>query len=179
MKTKKKLLKCTIIFILFLIVFLFSADKIFENRHILQAITCELPNNINSLLKKDYGRSEYYKEKDGFSFDIEKIVNEKYFINYSWMSGNKSSFYVVLLIENKEKNHISNRELNNIYITDNLGNKYKAITHYFENYPKDTPLYYKMKIIVKFKHLDNEVNGISLHFTYLNNEYNFSNIDVN
>ena len=86
MKTKKKLLKCTIIFILFLIVFLFSADKIFENKHILQAITCELPNNINSLLKKDYGRSEYYKEKDGFSFDIEKIVNEKYFINYSWMS---------------------------------------------------------------------------------------------
>ncbi len=137
-----------------------------------------VPVNMKELLKKDYGKSTYYQLKDGISIDLERIVNENYFITYSWMSGNKSSFYLVFLVENKNRNPISNHKINNLKAIDNLGMEYKPISFFFDDYPVDEPLKYKETLNVRFLPFNSNVKSITITFNYNGNDYIFKNIPV-
>lgn len=176
---KNRVLK-SIIYLLFivfigLIVFTF----IFNNTSFsVSMMNTDVPYNIKDLLKKDYGKSCYYQLKGGVSIDLERVVNEKYFITYSWMNGNKSSFYAVFLVENINKNPISNHKVNNLKAVDNLGMEYKPINFYFDDYPADEPLKYKETLNVRFLPFNENVKSITIYFNYNGNDYVFKNIPV-
>lgn len=176
---KNRVLK-SIIYLLFivfigLIVFTF----IFNNTSFsVSMMNTDVPYNIKDLLKKDYGKSSYYQLKGGVSIDLERVVNENYFITYSWMNGNKSSFYAVFLVENINKNPISNHKVNNLKAVDNLGMEYKPINFYFDDYPADEPLKYKETLNVRFLPFNENVKSITIYFNYNGNDYVFKNIPV-
>jgi len=137
-----------------------------------------LPPNINELLKKDYGRSKYFESKGGINIDIERVLSEKYFVTYSWMSGNQSSFYIVFLVENENKNPISNHKINNLKVIDNLGMEYNPNSFFFEDYPVDEPLKYKETLNVRFLPFNDNVKSITISFNYSGNDYVFKNIPI-
>ncbi len=148
---KNRVLK-SIIYLLFIVfIGLIVFTLVFNNTSFsVSMMNSDVPYNIKDLLKKDYGKSSYYQLKCGVSIDLERVVNEKYFITYSWMNGNKSSFYAVFLVENINKNPISNHKVNNLKAVDNLGMEYKPINFYFDDYPADEPLKYKEILNVRF-----------------------------
>ena len=176
---KNRVLK-SIIYLLFIVfIGLIVFTLVFNNTSFsVSMMNSDVPYNIKDLLKKDYGKSSYYQLKCGVSIDLERVVNEKYFITYSWMNGNKSSFYAVFLVENINKNPISNHKVNNLKAVDNLGMEYKPINFYFDDYPADEPLKYKETLNVRFLPFNENVKSITIYFNYNGNDYVFKNIPV-
>ncbi len=176
---KNRVLK-SIIYLLFIVfIGLIVFTLVFNNTSFsVSMMNSDVPYNIKDLLKKDYGKSSYYQLKGGVSIDLERVVNEKYFITYSWMNGNKSSFYAVFLVENINKNPISNHKVNNLKAVDNLGMEYKPINFYFDDYPADEPLKYKETLNVRFLPFNENVKSITIYFNYNGNDYVFKNIPV-
>ena len=176
---RNKILKIITVFLsVFLIILLIITFYLNRNAFNVSNLNNTLPYNINELLKKDYGKSKYRMIKGGVIIDIERILNEKYFITYSWMSGNQSSFYIVFLVENENKNPISNHKVNNIKVIDNMGMEYKTSAFFFEDYPIDEPLKYKQTLNVKFLPFNENVKSITVTFNYLGNDYIFKNIPI-
>lgn len=181
MKYKKILQILTVtLFTIFTFLLLFTLLR--TNNHFmvtnLTKIMDELPDNMEDLLKKDYGKSKFYTKKGDTSIDLERIVNEKYFIVYSWMSGDKSSLCAVFVVSDKKENPINSYKVTNIKCSDNLGKNHYALSYYFENYPTDKPLKYKKYLYLRFLPFDEDVKSISLKFDYLGNTYIFTNIPI-
>ncbi|WP_294465407.1 hypothetical protein [uncultured Anaerofustis sp.] len=176
---KNKSLKIIIIILSIIFMGLLIFTFVFDtNTFNVANISDNLPPNINELLKKDYGKSNYRLSKGGVSIDIERVLNEKYFITYSWMSGNQSSFYIVFLVENENKNPISNHKVNNLKVIDNMGMEYKPTAFFFDDYPVDEPLKYKETLNVKFLPFNDNVKSITVTFNYAGNDYKFKNIPI-
>lgn len=176
---KRRTLKIIIYLLLIIFIGLVIFTFIFNGMSFsVSNMDSNVPYNIKDLLKKDYGKSKYYLSKGGVSIDIERVLNENYFITYSWMSGNKSSFYVVFLVENQNKNPISNHKINNLKVVDNLGMEYKPINFYFDDYPVDEPLKYKETLNFRFLPFNENVKSITISFNYNGNDYVFKNIPI-
>lgn len=138
-----------------------------------------LPPNIDELLKKDYGDSKYYDKNDTIKISLEKIVNEKYFIEYSWVNGNESYFGVGLLIEHLNKETLNKDDFNSIWIEDNLKNTYTPLPyHEMADFPKDHPLGWKQLFYGKFPSLNKEAKSITIHFEYQDHEFKIKDIPI-
>lgn len=119
-----------------------------------------------------YGRSHYAQTKDEIMISLEKVVQEKYYITYSWVAGNESYLGITLLVENTKKNPLSKDFFKIIYLIDDKGGKYKPIP-YFEilDFPAEQPLLWKQKINAKFDPLPSGVNKIDIHIYYGNDVF--------
>ncbi|RBP37599.1 hypothetical protein [Garciella nitratireducens] len=138
-----------------------------------------LPPNIDELLKKDYGESKYYDKNETIKISLEKIIDEKYFIEYSWVDGNESYFGVGLLIEHLNKETLKKDDFKSIWIEDNLGNKYMPLPYYeITDFPKDRPLGWKQLFYGKFPSIDKKAKNITIHFKYQEQEFKIKNVPI-
>jgi hypothetical protein len=119
-----------------------------------------------------YGQSHYTETKDEIMISLEKVVQEKYYITYSWVTGNESYLGITLLVENIKKNPLNKEFFKTIYLMDNEGKKYRPIP-YFEilDFPADQPLLWKQKINAKFEPLPNRISEIDIYIYYGDNVY--------
>ncbi len=131
-----------------------------------------LPPNIDELLKKDYGRSKYFDEHGDIRVSVEKLIHESYFIEYSWVTGDKSYLGLGLVIENTKREKLSRDDFKSVWIEDDRGNKYMPLPYEkILDFPKDRPLGWKQLFYGKFPPLKQEVRSINIYFDYGDNRF--------
>jgi hypothetical protein len=167
-------------------VFLFSLISIFCSYHYgrLNAIESVmayggLDNLEDYFAREKYGQSPYYEVIDNIKVSVERVIKEKYFITYSWITGNQSYFGITLLIEHLEKMSLKKEYFQEIWLEDDLNNKYKPLPYYkLIDFPEDQPLGWKQVFFGKFEPLNKNAKLISLYFRYNNNLYKIKNINI-
>lgn len=126
-----------------------------------------------------YGESEYTETKKNIKVSLEKITNEKYFIVYSFTTGNESFFGVTLILEDINKNKINKLQYEKIFLEDNKGRKYYPIPYFLiEDFPPDNPLKWKVKFFAKFLPLPKDVDKINIYFYFNNSEFILKNVPI-
>ena len=72
---------------------------------------------------------------------VEKLLHESYFIEYSWVTGDKSYLGLGLVIENTKREKLSRDDFKSVWIEDDRGNKYMPLPYEkILDFPKDRPL---------------------------------------
>jgi hypothetical protein len=129
-----------------------------------------LPPNIDELLKKDYGHSDFFDTHDNIKVSVEKVVNEKYFIEYSWVNGEESYLGLGLIIEHLKKEKLNKKDFDSIWIKDDLGNIYMPLPYQkIVDFPKDRPLGWKQLFYGKFPLIKKDAKKITINFQYKKN----------
>ncbi|MPW25912.1 hypothetical protein GC105_08925 [Alkalibaculum sp. M08DMB] len=127
----------------------------------------QVPPNFEELLQQDYGVSPYHTNFDEVKISIEKTVREKYYIVYSWVTGDQSYFAITSIIEDTNKESLNKDDFNNMYIKDDRGNTYFPLPYFsLIDYPPDQPLGWKQILYVKFYPLDDGVKTVDVYITY-------------
>ncbi|WP_257530416.1 hypothetical protein [Irregularibacter muris] len=138
-----------------------------------------LPPNIDELLKKDYGNSKYFDTHEDIKISLEKIIKEKYFIEYSWVNGEESYFGIGLLIENVNKKKLKKEDFNSLWIKDNLGNTYTPLPYQTINdFPQDRPLGWKQLFYGKFSPMDPQAETMDIYFKYKEHQFKIPGIPL-
>src|SRR5690554_2509055 len=138
-----------------------------------------LPPNIDELLKKDYGVSKYYDSHGNIKISLEKVVNEKYFIEYSWVKGDESYFGIGLIIENINKDKLSKDDFKAIWIEDDLGNSYMPLPYQsISDFPKDHPLGWKQLFYGKFSPLNVKAKSITIYYEYKEHKFIIRDVPI-
>jgi len=138
-----------------------------------------LPPNIDELLKKDYGRSKYFDSHGDIKISLEKMINEKYFIEYSWVTGNESYLGLGLIIENIKRDKLIKENFKSIWIEDNLGNKYMPLPYQsIIDFPKDYPLGWKQLFYGKFSPLNEKAKSITIYFNYNDHMFIIKDVEI-
>lgn len=131
-----------------------------------------LPPNIDELLKKDYGNSKYFNTYGDIKISLEKLVNENYFIEYSWVNGNESYFGLGIIIENIKKEKLSKDDFESIWIEDDIGNTYMPLPYQkITDFPMDNPLGWKQLFYGKFSPLNIKAKSITIYFDYMEHKF--------
>jgi hypothetical protein len=131
-----------------------------------------LPPNIDELLKKDYGNSRYFDTHGDIKISLEKLVNENYFIEYSWVNGDESYFGLGIIIENIKKEKLSKDDFESIWIEDDIGNTYMPLPYQkITDFPMDHPLGWKQLFYGKFSPLNVKAKSITIYFDYKEHKY--------
>ncbi|MFZ7134149.1 MAG: hypothetical protein ACOWWR_17530 [Eubacteriales bacterium] len=127
----------------------------------------QVPPNYDELLQQTYGESSYYVNFNDIKISIEKTVREKYYIIYSWVSGDESYFSITSIIEHTKKQKLDYESFDYLYIKDNKGKTYLPLPYYsLVDFPPDQPLGWKQILYVKFTPLDEGVKSIDIYITY-------------
>lgn len=127
----------------------------------------QVPPNYEELLKQDYGVSPYYVYFDDVKVSIEKTVKEKYYIVYSWVTGDQSYFAINSIIEDTNRKKVKKDDFESMYIIDDRGNTHFPLPYYsLIDFPPDDPLGWRQILYVKFYPLSNDVKSIDIHITY-------------
>ena len=120
-----------------------------------------------ALLQETYGQSPYYIFYGDIKISIEKTIKEKYYMVYSWVTGDQSYFAVNSIIEDTKKNKIKKEDFNSMYLKDDRGKTYFPLPYYnLVDYPSDQPLGWKQILYVKFYPLDEGVKEVDIYITY-------------
>lgn len=136
-----------------------------------------LPPNIDELLEKAYGNSKFFDSHGDIKISLEKVVNEKFFIEYSWVNGDESYFGVGLIIENLNGEALNKDDFDSVWIKDDLGNGYIPLPYQqITDFPPDRPLGWKQLYYGKFPTIETEAKSITIHFKY--QDYGFVIKDV-
>ncbi len=167
---KRKIIKMSVI--LTCIVVLLVIFNLVMKNHFSLSVVNDLPPNFSELLNKEYGKSEHYQLEGNISLDVEKFIQNKYYIEYSFINGDQSSTSFVLLVEEKDKNPLINLSLEKIRIVDSEGNIFYPRNYYLEDFPLDMPLEYKKKLVIIFN-MNKENYPIKLTLEVNGNEYSF------
>lgn len=114
-----------------------------------------------------YGESAYNSSIGDIKISVEKIIQERYFIVYSWSTGDESYFGITLLVENTKKERLFKDDFKTIWLVDNKGKTHQPIP-YFEilDFPEDQPLGWKQVINCKFWPLAPEIKYVDLYLKY-------------
>ena len=137
------------------------------NSNIYLGYFTQVPPNFEELLDQTYGKSPYCADFEEVRISIEKTIKEKYYIVYSWVSGDQSYFAVNSIIENKEKNSLNKEDFKSMYIKDDKGNTHFPLPYYsIIDFPPDQPLGWKQILYVKFYPLDKEVKSVDIYIKY-------------
>lgn len=140
----------------------------------------QLPPNFDELIKQTYGESPYYTTYDDIKISIEKTLQEKYYIIYSWVNGDESYFAINSIIENTKKKKLNNENFRYLYIKDDQGKTYLPLPYYsLVDFPPDQPLGWKQILYVKFQPLDAGVKFIDIYITYDGQEKVIKSVPVN
>ena len=138
-----------------------------------------LPPNIDELLKKNYGNSKYFDTHKDIKISLEKVINEKYFIEYSWVNGNESFFGLGIIIENTQREKLNKDDFKSIWLEDNLGNRYMPLPYQTINdFPKDYPLGWKQLFYGKFSPLNIKAKSITIYFNYRDHKFIIKDIEI-
>ncbi len=138
----------------------------------------DLPDNFDELIKEKYGVSDYAVTKGDIRVDIEKTVSEKYYIKYSWVEYDNSYFAVNILIENLKQEPLKDDKNITAIVTDNLNNTYLPFYSVFNDYPLDTPLYYKKTLFCRYLPLHKNVKYINIDVYYNGEIYSIKKVPV-
>lgn len=131
-----------------------------------------LPPNIDELLKKNYGNSKYFDIHGDIKISLEKLINENYFIEYSWVNGDESYFGLGIIIEDIQKGKLSKDDFKSIWIKDNIGNTYMPLPYQkISDFPKDRPLDWKQLFYGKFSPLNVKAESITIYFDYKDEQF--------
>ncbi|MBZ4664754.1 hypothetical protein [Mahella sp.] len=114
-----------------------------------------------------YGESAYSSSVGDIKISVEKIIQERYFIVYSWSTGDESYFGITFLVENIKKERLSKDDFKVIWLVDDKGETHQPIP-YFEilDFPEDQPLGWKQVINCKFWPLAPEIKYIDINIKY-------------
>ncbi len=165
MLKSKKTFFFSLLLILFLILFLFffsfhlnripivsKTITVFQNDH--DASIATVPSGITDT-------------KGDIRIGVEKSVQEKYFILYSFMTGDQSNFTLYLIIENKKGELLPENPAISVFLMDQKGTVYESSPAYALNpYPEDEPLGWKQILIVKFEPLPKDVAAVDVFLDY-------------
>lgn len=138
----------------------------------------ELPDDFDELLDDDYGRSEYSAVSGDYTLSLESVRFEKHYIKYSWFERDLSHIEVQLFIENSENIPINIETEVKGRFRAASGDVYEAYYAFCENYPQDTPLYYKAKIVLYFYPLPKGTDFADLKVDFGDNEFLLENINI-
>lgn len=124
-----------------------------------------------------YGESSYFSIINDVKISVEKIIQERYFIIYSWSTGDQSYFGVTLLVENTKKQPLSKSDFKTIWLVDDQGYPHQPIP-YFEilDFPEDQPLGWKQVVNCKFWPLKPDTKYIDIYVKYGKNTFAIKNI---
>lgn len=114
-----------------------------------------------------YGESAHSSTIGDIKLSVEKLIQEKYFIVYSWSTGDESYFGITFLVENTKKQKLSKNDFKTIWLVDDDGKPHQPIP-YFEvlDFPEDQPLGWKQVINCKFWPLNPEIEYIDIYIKY-------------
>jgi len=136
--------------------------------------------NQEELLQQIYGQSPYHIFYDDIKISVEKTVKEKYYIVYSWVTGDQSYFAINSIIENTKKNKLRKEDFNSMYIKDDRGKTYLPLPYYsLIDFPPDQPLGWKQILYVKFYPLDEGVEKVNVYITYKGVQKVIKGVEVN
>lgn len=138
-----------------------------------------LPPNIDELLKKDYGSSEYFDSNESIKVSLEKMIHERYFVEYDWANGDESYFALGLVLENLNKETLNKDDFKSIWIEDDIGNTYTPLPYYEMNdFPKDQPLGWKQLFYGKFPPIDTSAKSIHIYFKYQDHQFEIKDVPI-
>jgi hypothetical protein len=168
----------TIVFILMLTLSISLLGYSYGRFSVLETITTF--NSLDNFYSGGkYGQSPYFEVIDEIKVSVERITKEKYFITYSWITGNQSYFSIVLLIEHLEKLALSKEDFKGIWLEDDLGNKYEPLPYYkLTDFPEDQPLGWKQVFWGKFEPLNKKAKLISIYFSYKDRLYKIKGVNI-
>ncbi len=181
---KKKALMYIVI--LFSFCFCFNAAALFNLQKsdratlhkFISASSDELPDDFDELLGDDYGSSEYSSVSGDFTLSLESVRFEKHYIKYSWFERDLSHIEAELFIESSSKSPIDAQSAVKARFIDASGEAYDTYCAFCENYPQDTPLCYKAKIVLYFYPLPENTDRVDLKVNFEDNEFRLENIDI-
>lgn len=139
----------------------------------------EVPQDYDELISLTYGQSSYFTIIDDVKISIEKIVQEKYYIIYSWVNGDQSYFAINLILENINKERLKSDSFEYLYIKDDQGKIYLPLPYYkLIDFPPEQPLGWKQLLYVKFDPIDKDAKCIDVYITYAGVEKVIKNIEL-
>lgn len=170
----KRKIKTTFIFIFSIIIFVIFLYNINCKSKVYNTMS------VNRYIKNiPYGKSKYYDLKGDILIQTEQFITQKHYIEYSWVSGDKSCFAIIFVVEDINKNPLPESETAQITVTDEKQNKYTPFPYYeFVAYPQDDPLKYKKLIYAKFEPLKTDSKFIDCEIIYNNSIFNMKNINI-
>ncbi|MFZ7121245.1 MAG: hypothetical protein ACOWWH_09870 [Eubacteriaceae bacterium] len=175
---RKKIILILIIFMLLFISWQHNINQQVLNTFYIGYFS-QVPENFDDLLKQTYGKSPYYTMFDDVRISVEKTEKEKYYIVYSWVTGDQSYFAITLIIEDENKNVLNKTDFEYLYIKDDKGNTIFPLPYYsLIDFPSDQPLGWKQILFVKFTPIDKDVKFIDIIITYRGEEKVIENVPV-
>ena len=138
----------------------------------------ELPEDFDELLNDDYGSSEYIAVSGELILSLESVKFDKRYIKYSWFERELSHIEAELFIENSAGAFIDVKTDVKACLIDSSGIVHEAYYAFCENYPQDTPLYHKAKIILFFYPLPVKTDFADLKVNFGESEFWLKNIDI-
>lgn len=176
MKKKKLLIFFIVnIFLLFVSLFCFIYHKI---NTVSLTVNSQLPPNFDELIRQEYGKSEYAVVRGNIRIDIEKFDIIRYFIKYSWVTDDQSSFDILINIETLDKSDLEGEAY---CVLEYDGEKISPYYQELRDYPynENESLNYKKQLYARFDpFFKKNISNFNVHVYFGEDEYVLQDIPL-
>ncbi len=159
------------------LVYAFSSDDSYEALNPSAQGKGDPPDNIDELLREEYGKSPYSAVKGNIRVSLSQFITEKHYIRYSWVNYDLSSFCLIFYIDDIAFERLEYDAEAYATIEGERGVR-RPVYHNLSDYPADDPLGYRMQLFVRFLPEDMPEGAADIRVYYLGDEFLLKNVPL-